>query len=545
MKSLNRDNDSMKAFMAEQPKRKKFNVAGLCVQNLHYMVDTSGKINKIIRDYVEPGEYFTINRARQYGKTTTFSLIEKRLQNACIVVRLSFEGKDFYFESFQAFCKNMRLDFIDILEPQSEDLAEVWEKEISPDTLERDFRRRISEMCNLSPAPVVLMIDEVDRATDFGVFITFLGLLRDMYLERNDKGRPAFQSVILAGVHDIKNLKRKIRPDSAHAYNSPWNIAANFDVDMSFSPPEIATMLEEYEGDHHTGMDAFAVAKQIYYYTNGYPFLVSRLCKTIDEAQLEWSPYGVDNAETRLLGEDNTLFDDLIKNVLNNEPLRVLLESILFRGDDVGYEKGNPAIDVGVMYGIFRNEGGKAVISNIIFETRVTNLLISLSETRVLGERYAQGGVFVKNGVLDMDAVASRFEQFMKSEYRDEDGKFIENHARLLFLSFLKPIINSTGHYAVEPRTRSNRRMDVVVFYGRDKFIVELKIWRGEAYEEKGYDQLVDYLDSQERKKGWLISFSGNKKSPRAGGMFAYKGFEIVETIIAYRGSEKGINKFG
>jgi hypothetical protein len=53
-------------------------------------------------------------------------------------------------------------------------------------------------------------------------------------------------------------------------------------------------------------------------------------------------------------------------------------------------------IDIGVMYGIFRNDGGKAVISNIIFETRVTNLLISLSETRSLGERYAQGGVFVK-----------------------------------------------------------------------------------------------------------------------------------------------------
>jgi hypothetical protein len=178
-----------------------------------------------------------------------------------------------------------------------------------------------------------------------------------------------------------------------------------------------------------------------YYYTSGYPFLVSRLCKTIDETPLEWSPHGVDDAETKLLGADNTLFDDLIKNVLNNEPLRILLESILFRGDDVGYEKGNPAIALGVMYSIFRNEDGKAVISNIIFETRITNLLISLSETRAIGKYYAQDGVFVKNGVLDMDAVSNRFKQFMNSEYRDEDGDFIESHARLLFLSFLKPII--------------------------------------------------------------------------------------------------------
>jgi hypothetical protein len=63
--------------------------------------------------------------------------------------------------------------------------------------------------------------------------------------------------------------------------------------------------------------------------------------------------------------------------------------------------------------------------------------------------------------------------------------------------------------------------------------------WRGEKYEEKGYDQLIDYLDSQEQKKGWLISFSGNKKSPRKGGTFEYKNFEIVETIVAYHDNEK------
>ena len=37
---------------------------------------------------------------------------------------------------------------------------------------------------------------------------------------------------------------------------------------------------------------------------------------------------------------------------------------------------------------------------------------------------------------------------------------------RLLFLSFLKPIINGMGHYVVEPETRGSRRMDIVVFYG-------------------------------------------------------------------------------
>lgn len=40
-----------------------------------------------------------------------------------------------------------------------------------------------------------------------------------------------------------------------HQYNSPWNIAAQFTIDMSFSPCQIEAMLDEYEADYHTGMD--------------------------------------------------------------------------------------------------------------------------------------------------------------------------------------------------------------------------------------------------------------------------------------------------
>ena len=90
---------------------------------------------------------------------------------------------------------------------------------------------------------------------------------------------PIFHSVILAGVYDIKNLKLKLRPESEHQYNSPWNIAVNFDADLEFHAKDIAGMLTEYEKDHITGMDICAMAKELYDYTSGYPFLVSRLCQ--------------------------------------------------------------------------------------------------------------------------------------------------------------------------------------------------------------------------------------------------------------------------
>ncbi len=81
------------------------------------------------------------------------------------------------------------------------------------------------------------MIDEVDQASNNQVFLDFLGQLREYYLGREETA--AFHSVILAGVYDIKNLKQKIRPEEIHRYNSPWNVAVSFDVNMSFQPTDI------------------------------------------------------------------------------------------------------------------------------------------------------------------------------------------------------------------------------------------------------------------------------------------------------------------
>jgi hypothetical protein len=50
--------------------QKEFNDTGLCIPNRHYMVDNSDKLKQIIA-FVEKGKYFTINRPRQFGKTTS------------------------------------------------------------------------------------------------------------------------------------------------------------------------------------------------------------------------------------------------------------------------------------------------------------------------------------------------------------------------------------------------------------------------------------------------------------------------------------------
>ena len=66
---------------------KEFNTTAVCTPDKHYMVDISERVREI-KKLVDAGKYFTINRARQYGKTTTLSALRKALQNDYIVVAL-------------------------------------------------------------------------------------------------------------------------------------------------------------------------------------------------------------------------------------------------------------------------------------------------------------------------------------------------------------------------------------------------------------------------------------------------------------------------
>ena len=65
--------------------------------------------------------------------------------------------------------------------------------------------RTLLQWCRISEKPLVLIIDEVDTATNNQVFVDFLAQLRAYYLRRMQM--PTFRSVILAGVYDVRNVK--------------------------------------------------------------------------------------------------------------------------------------------------------------------------------------------------------------------------------------------------------------------------------------------------------------------------------------------------
>ncbi|MBR6222606.1 MAG: AAA-like domain-containing protein [Lachnospiraceae bacterium] len=507
---------------------KKFNTTAVCIPSKHYMVDISERV-KEIKVLVDAGEYFAINRARQYGKTTTLTALKSVLRKEYTVLSLDFQRLDNdVFASGASFAQAMARIIIDAYEFESvsipkdtidalQKLNDEDEKKVKMDDLFRTLRRWIVR----SEAGIVLMIDEVDSATNNQVFLDFLAQLRDGYISRDADGIPTFQSVILAGVTDVKHLKSKIRLEDNSRENSPWNIAADFNIDMSLSETGIKGMLDEYEADHHTGMDTGAIAKSIREYTNGYPFLVSRICQLIDERICKgmspskaWTRIGIDEAIKLILAESNTLFQSLTKNLNNYPELKRSIRSILMEGTRLTWNHQQDAITQLQMYGLIRNDHNTVKIANRIFEIMLYNLFISDEELK--SNVFSREGELAKNqfvtdGKLNMRLILERFIETYTQVCGPLVDRFKEKDGRELFLLYLKPIINGTGNYYIEAQTRDQTRTDVIVDYLGEQYIIELKIWRGPRYNADGEKQIKEYLDHWNLDTGYMLSFNFNK----------------------------------
>lgn len=76
--------------------------------------------------------------------------------------------------------------------------------------------------------------------------------------------------------------------------------------------------------------------------------------------------------------------------------------------------------------------------------------------------------------------------------------------------------------------------MDIVVTYGGEEFIVELKIWHGAKYRAKGLRQLESYMENRSAEKGYLVSFSFLKKQQETCGWVSKEetAKQIYEVVV-------------
>lgn len=287
-----------------------------------------------------------------------------------------------------------------------------------------------------------------------------------------------------------------------------------------------------------------AIAKQIRDYSSGYPFLVSRICQILDEELVPsvfptltdaWAIRGEEEAVKRLFKEDNTLFQSLTAKLTNYPELKEVIRSILMSGARLTFNAQQEPIRQMAMYGFIKEAEGTVQISNRIFETLLYNLFLSDEELKS-NAFYEEGSLgknrFVENGVLNIRLILERFVDAFNKIYGPLEERFKEKDGRELFLLFLKPIINGTGNYYIEAQTRDQTRTDVIIDYLGKQYIIELKIWRGERYNQAGEQQLINYLEHFGLDTGYLLSFNFNKNKTIGIQKLSLNGKTLFEAMV-------------
>ena len=168
---------------------KQFNTTAVCIPSKHYMVDLSERV-KEIKKLVDDGKYFTINRARQYGKTTTIAVLTNYLNTEYEVLSLdfqkisnaSFKSEEKFVQAFsrQVLARGKKLPIPDAVKEELQDFISRKEDKAVFDEL----FSALSRWCEESDRSIVMIIDEVDTATNNQVFLDFLAQLRADYLEQ-------------------------------------------------------------------------------------------------------------------------------------------------------------------------------------------------------------------------------------------------------------------------------------------------------------------------------------------------------------------------
>jgi hypothetical protein len=241
---------------------------------------------------------------------------------------------------------------------------------------------------------------------------------------------------------------------------------------------------------------------------------VSRICQCIDEElDKNWNINGIQKAIKIILAEQNTLFESLIGNIKNNQNLRDLLYDLLLVGEEKNFNINVDEIGLGCMYGFLKNEDSKVKVANKIFENLIYNYFIDeINPGRKIVIGKDEKSEIKKDGRFSMELCLNKFAKYYAKVFAENDVKFVENSGKKIFLMYLIPLINGEGFYHMESELNDLSRMDIVVDYGKEQFIIELKLWHGEKKHEDAYVQLHDYLEKMEADKGYLITFDLRKE---------------------------------
>ena len=498
---------------------KYFNVAGPCIEGIHYMLDATERLHDEVVALINTHQYYVIHAARQTGKTTLLLNLANKINKEGKYYAVYCSLENAYTEreakdGIKSIVFSLRSAFQIFSMPPFFTNDEILDIEHNHSNVLKDFLTRYAATLD---KPLILFLDEADCLSE-NTLLSFLRQLRNGYVNRAIAPFP--MSVALVGMRNIRDYKANIRENQETLGTAnPFNIIKQSLTLRNFTEEEVGKLYHQHTIETGQIFEENAV-KLVFEQTQGQPWLVNAIACEIIEQQLKKDyskPITAEMASeainTIILRRDVHI-DQLIDK-LKEERVQKVIEQMIM-GEDETSDMMSDDFNYVKDLGLIRLQDktvvpGNPIYGEVIIRTLNFNEQIYLERN----ERFSEYEMpkYYKNDTVDINLMLQDFQQFWRenSDVWQERFQYKEAAPHLILQAFLQRVFNGGGNVHREMAT-GRERLDLCIEYKDKKYPIELKINRGEQSVERGIKQVSGYMDTLGCDEGWLVVFDRNQE---------------------------------
>ncbi len=508
--------------------KKTFCIAGPIQPEKHYHLPF--RMNEAeLMQLIDQEKYFILHAPRQSGKTTAIQCLVNKLNAGGV-----YEALYVNIESAQA----ARGDYKDGLRMLLKDIEAAVRKtfgashpayqfftpanlsQIPSGTEVSSFLRYWTEV---SSKPTLFFVDEIDALIG-DTLISVLRQIRSGYADRPDWFP---QTVCLIGLRDVRDYRIYSSNDNQIVLGgSAFNVKAESLTIEAFSLAEVRALYLQ-----HTQATGQKFTEEAINYafeqTQGQPWLVNALAyqacfrDVLDRSQPIILEIMQRTRETLILRRDTHL--DQLLDKLTEPRVAPIIDAIIagktgvqmFPADDLRYVRDLGMVDKKEM----------KIANQIYQEVFPRELTYSTQEMMT----FRPPAYINADGSFNTQKVMDDWVLFYRQNAAiwEEQFAYYEAGPHLLIMAYLQRVVNGGGAVARE-YALGRGRVDLIIRFGNQRIVIELKILRDNSTLPQGLEQTASYMDTMDATEGHLVIFDPDKSKTKTWEEKIYQRDEVV-----------------
>ncbi|MBW7874892.1 MAG: ATP-binding protein [Candidatus Cloacimonetes bacterium] len=483
--------------------KKFFNTAGANQPRLHYTVWRPLGVKPIL-ELIEQEKYFTHHAPRQSGKTTLLREICRKLneQGKYLALHITVESaqsaRDHVLRANQVILQALQL-MLELALPDSYKDFPHSDTFLNQDS---GVQACLTQWSKISHKPIVLVIDEIDSMAGESL----IALLRQLRAGYDQRPESFPQSIILNGVRDLKDYRiYSSKEDTWLTGGSCFNIKAESIRLGNFTLENVRELFSQHEAEYNQKL-ALGLVEKIYELTQGQPWLCNALgeqmCHKLFPNQPILDENHLHEAKEALILSRATHIDQLYYRLEDPRIRQIVIpmlkgeESFNFPAEDIEYAR-----DLGLLH----PDSKTIQIANPLYKEILPREMTYTIQQTFTEELHW----YIKpNGTLNYQKLMDKFVEFWR-EHGHKEFYDLEITPHTLFMAWLQRLVNGGGtihrEYAL-----GRKRLDILVTFAGEKFVSEIKLYRGEKTLSDGLNQICEYLNQIGLSEGYLMIFQKN-----------------------------------